>query len=321
MNKKMVLLKLCMAFCLSLASVLQAAYSSAVAIQRVQESSHSLFDQNYQPTQPLLDVLTLVGMEEAQHSRPSIFAIHSWAQKNLLRQGERWEKQTDRFESLAPQLLPLLDQLGLIQEVRPPANIYKGALVHGASLPRVRHRIYELVEQWKRGVRFHHLYLLGGERPLEPLYEDEEALLSDTTSPLTVDKNWNRPATLPKTESEMMRFVWEQADIPQDMRQQLQLHVINAPMKTTPHALARPTTRDTIDYWLQSSPLQGAYLAVTHAPYILRQDLVMQKLLPEEYTVDTLGPAASPHEKMVIILDELARAISEVTEIAEKALL
>lgn len=221
----------------------------------------------------------------------SISKINEWAQTHLLRQGERWEQQSDRFENLKPRILPILADLGFVDGTSASFKNYQGAIVHGALLSRVRLRLNTLVEQWNQGVRFNHLYFLTGGRPL---VESEKLALSEQA----------------KTENAMVELVWRQSDIPSDMRQQVQVHFINASMKQEAIGhLIRPITNDTIKEWLKTNPPTGLYLAVTNAPYTVRQNYLIRSFAPDTYQFDTIGAAASEQERMSIYLDEVARVI------------
>ncbi len=282
--------------------------------------SRLIFDENHQPRVKLIQLLEIVGMPSLENSENPIFQINDWAQKNLLRQGERWEEQTLKFEKLKSQIKPILSDLGFIESTTSHFTTYQGALVHGGLLSRVRLRLNYLTLEWNRGVRFQDLYFLGGERSLDAQQENKDLLIQDPASVLKIRKDWKAPKELPKTENEMIQLVWEQSEIPEDMRKQVTVHFINAPMKKDPKSnnLLRPTTDDTIEMWVKSSPPYGRYLAVTNAPYINRQDVVIRTVAPTEYGFDTIGPGAREQEKMVIILDELARLIFQTKQLAAK---
>jgi len=280
-------------------------------------SSRLLFDENYQPRAKLIKLLELAGMEPLSRSEKSIVQINTWAQKNLLRQGERWQEQTKRFKELKPKIKPLLSELGFIDTTFPHFKEYQGAIIHGALLPAVRLRLHYLVEQWKQGVRFSHLYFLSGQRPLEAQQENRTAFRQDQESPLKIRKEWCEPLELPKTECEMTQLVWEQSEIPEAMRREVKIHFINAPMRkdSKSEKLIRPTTNDTVETWLKSAPPQGRYLAITNAPYTNRQDLVVRTIASDKYGFDTVGLGASEQEQITNFLDELARCIFQIKEL------
>ena len=284
-------------------------------------SSRLLFDENFQPRIKLLTLLELVNMDPLNSFEKSVVQINRWAQRYLLRQGERWEAQSEVYEDLKPRITPLLSDLGFIEESSAHFEHYSGAIVHGALLSTVRIRLHHLVEQWDQGTRFPHLYFLTGERPLDPQEENDYLFIQDENSPLTIRKDWIQPSELPKTECEMMQMVWDQSEIPESMRQETQVHFINAPMKKAPNSdrMMRPNTDDTVNLWIKSEPLSGRYLAISNAPYTNRQDLVIRGLSPENYVFDTIGPGANPQEKVAIILDELARFIFQMNLLAQKS--
>ncbi len=277
-------------------------------------SSRLLFDESWQPRVKLLQLLELLGMKPVNRCKTNLLEINRWAQENLLRKGERWEEQANRFEVSQSKMISLLSDLGFVDASLPHFNEYEGALVHGARLGIMRLRIHYLIEQWERGVRFAHLFFLSGERPLEPQQENEESFMQDKDSPLKIRKDWLRPVEFPKTECEMIRLIWEQSEIPESLRKKVQVYFINAPVKKDPLSgkLLRPNTNDTVECWIKTEPPHGRYLAITNAPYVNRQDLVVRTIAPSGYGFDTIGFGASKQEKVAILLDELARFIFQM---------
>ncbi len=243
-----------------------------------------------------LKLLKTVGMEAED---PSLKEMNAWAQAHLLRRGERWEAQSPQFEGLQEGLLPLFEDLGLMQDAHAQCNHYQGALIHGAHLIRMRLRLDYLVQEWNRGVRFQDLYFLSGERDLEP----EEAEKSGVT-----------------TENELTEWLWQNTDIPLALRHNLSVHFISAPKKKEKKSgkYVRPTTDDTLYAWLKTNPLPGRYLAISNAPYIMRQDLVTQSIVPSQYVIDTVGPQVNPQEKMAILLDECARTLFQLKKLEDE---
>ena len=286
-------------------------------------SSKLLFDDQYQPRNELLLLLQAAGMEPLNKSENALTQINNWAQANLLRKGERWDEQVSKFEGLKSEILPGLKRLGFVDAALPHFKYYQGALVHGALFSTVCFRLHYLVEQWKQGVRFSHIYFLSGERPLEVQYENPEVFKDDSKSLLKMRKeSLMGPLKFPETESQMTEFVWENFEIPDEMRKEVQVHFINAPLKKDPKTgkIIRPNTNDTIDAWLETQPAQGAYLAVTNAPYTNRQDFVIRTIASSEYTFETVGPAAKDQQKIAIFLDEIARLIFEMKRCSENNL-
>lgn len=273
--------------------------------------SHLLFDENFRPRVKLVKLLELVGMEPLTEEEHQIVKINEWAQKNLLRQGERWEAQSKKFDALESAILPLIIDLGFVSGTSAHFKSYQGGLVYGALLPTVRQRLHFLIEQWKEGVRFSHLYFLGSERPVVEQYENPTSFTKDEESLLKIKKGWQAPLEFPKTENEINQLVWEQSEIPEEMQKSVKVHFMTAPMKIDPKTgkTLRPTTDDTIDSWLNASPVPGCYVVASNAPYINRQDLVIRAIAPAAYCFDTIGPEASCQVKVAVLLDELARFI------------
>jgi hypothetical protein len=275
------------------------------------------FDREGKPSERLLTLLGVLGMETLNPQKSESAQINAWAQKNLLRKGERWQCQSTQFENLRTTLLPLLTDLGFVNAVSPHFTHYQGAIVHGSLLQSARLRLHCLIEQWQRGVRFTHLYFLTGERPLEEQYENRQTLTQDGDSPLKIKKGWREPDALAETEVEIMQLIWEQSDIPEEMLRQVEVHFISAPRRKDPTSgkMVRPTTDDTVEMWLKASPPPGLYLTVSNAPYTNRQDLVTRTIAPSLYTFDTIGARAAPQEKMAVFLDEFARLIFQMTKL------
>lgn len=276
----------------------------------------TILTQDHQPKVELIQAVELAGMKP---SSLSLEKINEWCQKNLLRNEERWSEQDAAFESLKDRIKPLLSDLGLIHASSPHRTDYQGAIVHGSTLERVRLRLHYLIEQWKNGVRFQHLYFLTGARPLNKQIENSERFERDEDSPLKIRKGW-KLENPPTTEYEMVCMIWDQAEMPDELRQSVIVEFVQAPMKKSPtsNQLVRPTTDDAVLYWLRNEPAEGSYLAVSNAPFTPRQDLVVRTFLSDQYALETIGPALDDKVSIAIILDELARLIYQTTKFMKR---
>lgn len=284
-------------------------------------ASRLLFDEQLRPRAKLIQLLNIVGMDTSDLSEKPIEKINQWAQENLKRVDERWDQQTTKYEPLKSRIRPLLMDLGFVEGAEPHFNQYTGVLIHSALVTTVRLRLHALIEQWKKGVVFKDLYFLTGQLPLPSKPENIEALTNAGTSALKIRKEWVKPEILPKTEAEMIKMVWEQSEIPQQFRDQVKVHFIVAEMKVdqkTGEKTVRPTTDDACAEWLKTNPPKGRYLAVSNAPYMNRQDLVVRTMMPEGYELETMGPGASDNLIMMTFLDELARMIYQVKQASTK---
>jgi hypothetical protein len=115
---------------------------------------------------------------------------------------------------------------------------------------------------------------------------------------------------IPKTECEMMKVILAQTKLPIDMKNILVV-VVNSPQVKMPNGAARrATTADTISDWLKTSPAApGKCLFVSNQPYVGYQNSVVQLLLPEKFTSDTVGVKVDNLESVNVnvCLDTLVR--------------
>lgn len=119
----------------------------------------------------------------------------------------------------------------------------------------------------------------------------------------------------------MVRFLWENVPAFSVIREKVNVSFINAPMKENREGIKclRPNTDDTVIFWLKENPPQGKYLAISNAPYIPRQDLVVRLLAPE-YGLDTVGYPLEEDPSLPILLDEMARTIYQTKKVYENAI-
>lgn len=270
-----------------------------------------LLDSAYQPKETLLQIFHLLGMELA---KPSLADIDVWAQEHLLRKKEdHWEEETSSFLPLKEDLLPLFQKLKVTEEIHPSLQSYQGALVHGGYVDQMALRFSSLFALWEKGVRFSHLYFLTGDRPLIPQKESLEELTR--RSPIL--KMRSKQAVFPSTEYGMIQAAWDQLELPTGL-DRVPFSLINAPktQDAKTKEWKRPNTDDTIRYWLRTSPKLGDYLAITNAPYIARQDLVIKTLAPEGYCFETVGASMEGKGSLAALLDESARLIFQMRKFA-----
>ncbi len=234
------------------------------------------------PSPALLELLEICGIEHDG----SLGDVVQRTQKTWYQGGkERWE--LEKLKGLKEEeVFPLLDRLHVLETVRAPLETYDYALIHGALLSRVQKRIAFLASEWERGVRFHKIVLLTGDRPLLP---QEIAQLKGPTN-----------------EAEMVRFVYEHADLPEEMRK-LPVEWVSAPKLEKNGNLVRPGTKETIFEWLKKNPSPGKCLAISNQPYVGYQDAVARAYLPKGFSLLTIGPEADKATTLEIHLDNLAR--------------
>jgi len=264
-----------------------------------------LIDKDGRPTEPLRKLLQVFDIKHDD----TLKTIVDETQKVWLRPAgkERWEVEL-LHEDKRDQIMPILKEIGCIDEVFPSQEKYTYGVVLGALVSRVRSRFAFLLDLYKRGVRFDEVVFLGGERPLYPNQEPEELLLDPNNKELPFSPDWQLKGELPKTETEMMQMVFDQAELPEGFAENVRVTFVDAPMQQKADgALRRPTTNDTIERWLEQNPAPGSCLFVSNQPYSGRQDSVARTYLPERFAIETVGSAAYKDLPIVTFLDSLAR--------------
>lgn len=221
---------------------------------------------------------------------------NEFAQKNLLRTGERWDAQaeTDLSKIMRKNkelLLSDLKELGMIDAVVPKEKSYRYALLMGSLKSTVSFRINYLLELEKEGFSFKEIVLLGGARQLR---DDEKEGLPSTVT----------------TEAEMMKYLCESN--PELKNKKILL--VDAPMiQKADGTFTRPTTDSTLVHFAKIAPESGSCLVISNNPYVIRQTKVAQRILDQSrFPTDGAGKAAKEDATdIVILMDELARTIYE----------
>jgi hypothetical protein len=305
MQKRLIFLLVVSFICAS--GIYYAQHYKDLTQDRVSETvRHNLLDNQGKPSALLLRLLHEL---EINHDG-TLASIVSATQKAWLRPAgkERWEMEMS-FEDKRSQLIPLFEQLGFVCEVVPRYDHYDYVLVLGALAERVRTRLAYLKHLWENGVKFDSIVFLGGSRPLQPDLESSEILLNRYHAELPASSTWQFDGVLPTTELEMMRFIFEQADLP-DQWKTLPLVWVDAPMIQTPEGkLRRPNTEDTIKTWLKQQPKPGRCLVISNQPYVYYQDAVVRTHLSGDFTIDSVGKSAEAGYAVSLYLDTIARTL------------
>ncbi len=225
---------------------------------------------------------------------------------------ERFEL-SDTYAQRMPELKPLFQRLGLIDDVLPQKQQYDYGLVHGATVLGMRGRVAFLAKLWQAGVRFKTLVLLVGERDLYPAHEPLSSFTSHQDR-CPMQPGWQQN-TLPATEDQAMCVIYDHMVLPEGMRK-VPMVLVNAKKQQLPDGKwRRPNTKDTIDAWLKLGPPAGSCLAVSSQPMVGYQDLTVRCLLPQGFTLETAGFAMpAEFESAVLCLDSLARWLYQEQE-------
>ena len=233
--------------------------------------------------------------------------------------------------------LALLEKLGFIEEIRPtptwdsamyidPPSYatynYEDALLLGALRARVVSRLHHLTiiaheikfpQEWKT-------YLFGGARPLDPVKESCEVLC--TPAELPFKEEWTPPEQMPTTEAEMMELVWQQSQFTfAPEYKSVHYELVNTPLQPkdpkNPEGEKRsPNTGDTMKEWItKCKPVPGHYLAISNQPFVEYQELTLQRLAPEGFTIHACGPRSSLSLPLATYLDNIAKQLYEELQV------
>lgn len=222
----------------------------------------------------------------------------------------------------------LFKKLGDIDAVFPSKKTIDYVFLHGGTIKIMRTRIMFFVKAYESGQlnlsKDVKIVFLTGDRALYP-EEDKNTLLN--AYPYKTRVHWKAPKDFPKNEFEAAKFIWEQLEMPVELRK-LPVNFVNAPRPKILHdGLARPHTRDTIATWIYENPKAkpGHCLSVSNNPYIYYQQLVLENVFLKvkrwqyEFSIEGIGAQASPKIEIALLLDNLARVL--FLEVEKKTLL
>ena len=199
---------------------------------------------------------------------------------------ERWEYE-NRHEGLKDELAPIFQKMGYLDEISPSQQKYDYAIVHGATLARVKSRTASLKKALASGVKINQIVFLTGMRELETW--EKEAL------PENIYWEW-----------EMVEYVYQTSDLPKEIA----VKIINA---KAPSNQKRPSTIHTVAAWLEQKPTPGSCLAFSNQPYVPYQHAVLKNLLPEGLSLETVGDKAE-NWSVALVLDTIAKTEKNYVE-------
>lgn len=230
-------------------------------------------------------------------------AQNSWLRPNGK---ERWE-----IEYVAdPDIIDLATALGFVNEIKPRKMHYSTAAVFGGTALSFRARFGYLVQLWKEGVRFDKIVFLTGRRPLSPEKENAQILTQTDHPQLPAKKDWSFSGLLPTDETEMTLFLYEQADLPEDLRN-IPYEIISVSMKGN----ERPTTLDTLLAMKESDKQANNVLFISSQPYCFYQHETARGVF-KGVEIETVGIGLSdPYAyNSKVILDTIARWLFEASK-------
>ncbi len=252
----------------------------------------NLITPDKKPTPALLALLSICGIDHDGSLAAIIAATQKEQPEGFLRpkNKERWQV-TSYLAAKEKAIQAECMALNMVKEIKPIHRDYEYIILFGGTLEGVRTRVAFLAKLWHRGIRFKKIIVLTGQRFLDPVIESEAELTNTRNLILAIKTNWQLK-THPKTETDMIRMVFEQSIIPATW-QSVPIEFIDTPMQKKEGWFVRPNTIDTINQWLTTHPLPGSLLAISEQPSIGYQDALLRRFLPPSFTIETVGPAAS----------------------------
>lgn len=246
------------------------------------------------------DILKLLELTGVFHDG-TLADIVTQTQRFWLRKPgqERWDIEQYVTDNES-EIRSVFEEMSMCGEIKPKLQEYDYVLILGGLFGRMTARLQHTIDLFKQGVRFKKIVLLGSARP------------AVATQGETLQKylEWSGQSELegvePQTEADMLKFIYQYSAMPDQMRQ-LPMQVIDVPMLGQEGALRRPTTGDTITWWLQTDPQPGTCLFVSSQPYVGYQDSVVKTDMPADFSVDTVGLACDSSKNIGILLDTVAR--------------
>ncbi len=269
-------------------------------------------DRDGKPSRDLLDLLALLKIPH-DGTLENIVAVTQKGPHQWLRppDKERWqleERVLEHSEETSQKLRFLLKNLGYVEQVDAHYKQYDYSVVLGATASTMRKRCAYLLEQWNNGVRWNVLVFLGGARPLDPERESPDSILGHDNK-LPVCPAWQLNRQVLKTESDMIRLLWDSLDLPPGLAQ-VPVFFIDTPLQIrSDGSMRRPTTADTLYDWLKLCPKAGKCLFISSQPQVGYQESVILSVMPEDFTIDVIGPRAKEDELVAIYLDSAARLL------------
>ncbi|MBI2344833.1 hypothetical protein HYV10_02040 [Candidatus Dependentiae bacterium] len=247
-------------------------------------------------------IFKLLDLTNVLYVDGTLSSVVDETQKHWLRKPnfERWDIENS-FGDHQEEIYQISEQLNLFSAVKPQYKQYEYVFILGSLFASMKNRMTFLVDLWNQGIRFNNIVFLAGSRPRNAAQGENQTALEEWSN-IKIEY-------MPETETELLKFVYDHALMPEEMRK-IPVDIIDVPMlQNSDGAMRRPTTADTIKWWLKTDPRPGKILAISSQPYVWYQNSVLKTLLPSSYEVDTVGQACSSDQKIGLLLDTLARIL------------
>jgi hypothetical protein len=251
---------------------------------------------NYKKLNELIDITIIAN----SHNKISKYDLVELLSKNWSINGERNEKQTEKYNSKKFEIIKIANELGFL-ESRESSGNYDFAFIHG-SYPN--ERISSLFKAIKSGI-----------------YVDK--IVISTTSSVPSKCKKCKIEGYEATEIGYMKYVFDKLlkknfTLQEAEKIKKKTIFIDTP---TPYGLSRPHTGHTIIEFFKkfNIPKGSTILGVSNQPYIAYQNNIIRilaKLEGLDLDVYDLGEQAGNNIHPIIVLDSIKRAVA--TEFIEE---
>lgn len=199
--------------------------------------------------------------------------------------------------------LRLLRKLGCIEQIFSPIDYgkyYDGVLVLGGTVKAVQKRLNHLINEYRRGVKFKQIFLLGSERPLN--------INKEILNILWIKEKLFRFRNFPKTEIEIMQYLVGLLNL----SSKWEIIPILCPNITINGISRFANSGDSIIYWQrQTGYIKGNFLIISNQPFIKYQEINAKNLLSSEIKIFGIGQDADLNFPTELFLDNLAKQFYE----------
>jgi hypothetical protein len=213
-------------------------------------------------------------------------------------------------------IINLFRAIGDIDTVYPENKNPDYILIQGSTVPNMRERIMFLAELVTQGhinlLPDAEIIFLAGERTL---FDTETPHVLTHTEPFQMREGWQPPRNLPGDEREAAKMVWEQLDLPSQLRSKQPLFV-EAHKK---QGSKRAQTEDCVRAWVENPRTRpGSCIVVSSNPFVNYQTrvttMILKQLKHEGFKLEGVGSPASvdkyPQDIAIgILMDNLARTL------------
>lgn len=205
--------------------------------------------------------------------------IAIWKRPDLT---ELWQVE-DTYDTLMRQkLLKKLQKLHCFEEISPKYKQYESCLIMGCNAKTFVKRVSYLKKLMNQGIEFKTLYLLVGERPLDPILEKKECEKFSTETEMAIDYT--------------KKILGSDDFI-----------IISVPKEGN----RCPSAKDTIGEWIETGPIPGRVLAISNQPFCTYMKRILINLCPSEFEIEVCGFAADKKIKSTTITDVFSRLVNQ----------